>query len=145
MKKLMVVIVGLLGLGFVLKRAQGLDGSQRIVCGTNSQNEIWCTSYAGMEHGRWERLHGSLKQVLVRGGQLWGVAADGRIFYSPDFRNPSWVQLHGSAKEISEGHGLLCIVDNKDEVYCADKGITTPEPDWKKAPAGAQLKFVSIN
>jgi hypothetical protein len=89
-----------------------LLGSRRVVCGTNESNEIWCTNYEGMEHGKWERLPGSAKQVLVRDGQLWAVNPDGGIWYAADFRTPQWVRLDGTAKEISEGHGLLCVVNN---------------------------------
>jgi len=146
MKHFLLAIVALLAIGFAaLERVQALDGSRRVVCGTNERNEIWCTNYEGMEHGGWERLPGSLKQVLVRDGRLWGVNASGEIYYADDFRNSNWVRLDGSAKEISEGHGLLCIVNNKDEVWCADKGITTPHPEWRKAPDGASLHFVSVN
>jgi hypothetical protein len=145
MKNSLLAIIGLLGMALVIQRAQGLDFSQRIVCGTNEQNEIWCTNYVGMEHGRWERVPGSLKQVLVRDGHIWGVSPDGKIWYVPDLRSPKWMQLRGYGKEISEGHGLLCVVNEKDEVWCADRGINTPDPNWKKAPDGARLKFVSIN
>ena len=145
MKIYLVAIICLLAIGITLIWAQALDGSRRIVCGTNERDEIYCTNYDGMEHGRWQRLPGTLKQVLVRDGQLWGVKSNGEIWYAADFRNPNWIRLQGFGKEISEGHGLLCIVNDRDEVWCADKGINTPRPEWRKAPDGARLKFITVN
>ena len=40
MKKVLLGIIGLLVIGFALERAQALDGSRRVVCGTNESNEI---------------------------------------------------------------------------------------------------------
>jgi hypothetical protein len=121
------------------------QGSGRVVCGTNDSNEIWCTTYDGLEHGKWEHLPGSLKQVIVRDGQLWGVNAQGDIFYAADIRNPNWVHLQGRAIEITEGHGVLCAANERSDIWCADKGITTPTPQWRKAPDNARLKFITVN
>ena len=145
MKTGIAAVIGLMALGLILQRAQAIDGSQRIICGANDRNEIWCTTYQGMEHGKWERLPGSLKQVVVRGGHLWGINAAGEIYYAADFRNTNWVHLEGSAKEISEGNGVLCVSSKTDEIWCADQGITTPHPQWKRAPDDAKLKSISIN
>jgi hypothetical protein len=136
-------IFGLLTMGFAIERAQAAD--ERVVCGTNEANEIWCTTYNAMEQGKWERLPGAATQVLVRSGHIWAVNAKGHLYYAADYRNPHWIELRGDAKEISEGNGLLCVVNTKDTIYCADKGITTPNPDWKKAPDRAALKFISVN
>ena len=46
---------------------------------------------------------------------------------------------------MTEGHGVLCHVNDKDEIWCAEKGITTPQPEWHKAPDGARLKYISVN
>jgi hypothetical protein len=128
-------------------RAQGFGGNDRFVCGVNERDEIWCTSYQGLEHGRWEKIPGSLKQVVVRQGHLWGVNHNDDIYYADDFRaDPGrWVHLDGKAKEISEGHGVICIVNEQDQIYCADQGINTPRPQWHHAPDGANLKFISVN
>lgn len=128
-------------------RAQGFGGGDRFVCGVNERDEIWCTSYRGLETGHWERVPGSLKQVVVRQGHLWGVNHNGDIFYADDFRagDTHWVHLDGKAKEISEGGGVICIVNDQDQIYCADEGITSPHPRWHHAPAGANLKFISVN
>jgi hypothetical protein len=133
--------------GILIPAAQGADGAhERILCGTNDANEIWCASYNGLEHGHWERITGELKQVIVRDGHLWGVNSIGEIWYGEDIHHhENWVHLQGKAKEISEGHGVLCHVNDKDEIWCADKGITTEHPEWHKAPAGARLKFISVN
>jgi hypothetical protein len=118
--------------------------SDKIVCGTDEKDGIWCTSY-GKELGKWVRIPGFLKQVVVRDGQLWGVSSQGDIYYAADINNPQWVLLQGHAKELSEGHGVLCIVDDQDQVWCADKGITTRKPEWAKATGGVTLKFVTLN
>src|ERR1700733_730731 len=140
MKKGLVAGIAFMALVFALGRAHALDGSKRVVCGTNEANEILCTNYEGMDHGKWERLPGSMKQVIIRSGHLWGVNTKGEIYYAPYITSASWVRLSGFAKEISAGDGLLCIVNNNDEVWCADRGITGPTPEWKKAPDGAKLK-----
>ncbi len=134
-----------MGLGISGTTASAFEPGERILCGTNESNEIYCSSYRGMEHGHWERLPGSLKQVIIRDSQLWGVNGNGEIFYAADFRNPVWVHLQGRAKEISEGHGVLCHVNNYDQIWCADHGITSPQPEWHRAPDGARLKFISVN
>ena len=133
------IVVALLG------AATSQAWAGKIICGTNEANDIYCSSWQGMEHGRWEKLPGKLKQVVVRDDHLWGVGPNGEIFYADNFRSPQWVHLQGKAKEISEGHGVLCHVNDKDEIWCADKGITTPNPEWKKAPDGARLKFISVD
>jgi hypothetical protein len=129
--------------------AQSFGPNDRFVCGTNEHDEIWCTSYPrGVETGHWERIPGSLKQVVVGdGGHLWGVNRNGDIYYSDDFRSGAahWVHLDGTAKEVSEGHGLVCIVNDKDKIWCADEGINTAHPRWRVSPAGANLKFLSVN
>jgi hypothetical protein len=145
MKNVLNSLFVFLSLGILSSSVNAFQRSERIVCGTNEKNEIWCTSYNGMEHGKWERVPGSLKQVIVRDGQLWGVNAQDEIYYANDITNPQWVHLQGRGKEITEGHGVLCIVNDRDEIWCADKGITTPQPEWRKAPDGARLKFVSVN
>lgn len=128
-------------------RAQGFGPADRFVCGVNERDEIYCTSYRGMETGRWEKIPGSLKQVVIREGHLWGVNRNEDIFYADDFRagDTHWIHLDGKAKEISEGHGVICIVNDADQIYCADEGINTPRPHWHRAPAGANLKFISVN
>ena len=128
-------------------RAQGFGSNERFVCGVNERDEIWCTSYHGMETGHWEKVPGSLKQVVVHEGHLWGVNRNGDIYYSDDFRagDVHWVHMDGRAKEISEGHGVICIVNDTDQIYCADEGINTAHPRWRRAPDGAKLKFISIN
>jgi hypothetical protein len=127
--------------------AQGWGGNDRFLCGVNERDEIWCTSYQGMEHGRWERIPGSLKQVVIHSGHLWGVNRNGDIYYADDFRGDQthWVHQDGKAKEISEGHGVVCIVNDQDQIYCADQGINGPRPQWHRAPDGANLKFISVN
>jgi len=132
-------------IGIVWSSVRAFEGTDRIVCGTNEQNEIWCTSYQGLEHGQWVRLPGSLKQVIVRDGQLWGVNLQGEIYYASDVRNPQWIKIQGRAKEITEGHGVLCTVNDVDEIWCADKGINTPQPAWHMAPRRDRLKFISVN
>lgn len=126
--------------------AQASGPNERLICGTNDADEIWCTSYRGLETGRWEKIPGHLKQVVIREGHLWGVNRAGDIFYADDFRagDTHWVHLDGRAKEISEGHGVICIVNDQDQIYCADEGINTPHPHWHRAPVGA-FKFISIN
>lgn len=128
-------------------RAQGFGPEERFVCGVNEGDAIFCTSYHGLETGHWERIPGSLKQVVIREGHLWGVNRNGDIFYSDDFRAGAahWIHLDGKAKEISEGHGVLCIVSDTDQIACADEGINTPHPRWHHAPAGDSLKFISVN
>jgi hypothetical protein len=129
-------------------RAQAFGPNDRFVCGTNERDEIWCASYKGLETGHWEKIPGSLKQVVVGdGGHLWGVNRMGLIYYADDVRTGSdrWVHLEGQAKEISEGHGVVCIVNDKDQIWCADEGINTPHPRWHLAPAHANLKFISVN
>jgi Tectonin domain len=135
-----VLVAGLLGLS-----VHAFQGSGRIVCGTNDSNDIYCTTYEGLEHGKWEQLPGHLKQVIVRDQHLWGVNAQGDIYYAADIRNPQWIQLQGHATEVTEGHGVLCVVNERSAVYCADKGITTPTPQWRMAPDNSRLKFVSVN
>jgi hypothetical protein len=128
-------------------QAQGFGPQERFVCGVNERDEIWCTSYRGLETGHWERIPGSLKQVVIHDGHLWGVNRNDDIYYSDDFRggDAHWVHLDGKAKEISEGHGVICVVNEQDQIYCADEGINTPHPHWHHAPAGANLKFISVN
>ena len=144
-KNTVLGIVTLLSVGLGLELGKAWDSPHRIICGTNAGNEIYCTSWEGMEHGRWERLPGELKQIVVRDGQVWGVNIHGVIFYAADFRHPQWQSLPGPrAKEISEGHGVLCYVNDGDQIWCADKNITT-SPEWHKAPDGASLKFITVN
>jgi hypothetical protein len=128
-------------------RAQGWGANDRFLCGVNERNEIWCTSYQGMEHGRWERIPGSLKQVVVRQGHLWGVNSNDDIYYADDFRSDPgrWIHPEGKGKEIAEGHGVICIVNEQDQIWCADQGINTAHPQWHRAPDGANLKFISVN
>jgi hypothetical protein len=128
-------------------QAQGFGPDERFVCGVNERDEIFCTSYRGMENGRWEKIPGFLKQVVIREGHLWGVNRNGEMFYSDDFRagDTHWVRMEGRAKEISVGHGVLCAVNDKDQIYCADEGINTAHPRWHRAPDGANLKFISVN
>jgi Tectonin domain len=128
-------------------RAQGWGANDRFLCGVNERNEIWCTSYQGMEHGRWERIPGSLKQVVVRQGHLWGVNSNDDIYYADDFRSDPgrWIHQEGKGKEIAEGHGVICIVNEQDQIWCADQGINTAHPQWHRAPDGANLKFISVN
>jgi hypothetical protein len=145
MKNSLKSLLLLSGVGVLCSSVYAISGSDRIVCGTNDQNEIWCTTSWAMGQGRWERVRGVLKQVVVRDGQLWGVNPNGDIFYSADIKNPQWIHLQGKAKEITEGHGVLCHVNDKDEIWCADKGITTPQPEWHKAPDGARLKYIAVN
>jgi Tectonin domain len=145
MRNLSLFLVLILFVGLFGYSVRAFQASGRIVCGTNDSNEIWCTSFAGLEHGKWEHVPGSLKQVIVRDGQLWGVNARGEIYYAADLGNPQWVHLKGQAMEITEGHGVLCVTNERNDIWCADKGITTPNPDWRKAPDNARLKFVSVN
>jgi hypothetical protein len=145
MKQILKPLLYTLALCAAVPAAHAFEPGERILCGTNDNDEIYCASYRGMEHGRWERLPGSLKQVIVRDGQLWGVNRAGEMYYAADFRNPQWIRLQGRAKEISEGHGVLCHVNDRDEIWCADRGITTPQPEWHRAPDGARLRFVSVN
>jgi len=147
MKKLLGSMLLALGLGLVFQAAEAIDASSKIICGTNDANQIYCTNYAGLEHGVWERIPGELKQVVVRAGQLWGVNVLGDIYFAADIRHPAWVHLNGKAKEIAESGGLVCIVNNADEIWCADanEGAATGNPGWKRAPGGARLKFISIN
>jgi hypothetical protein len=140
MSMLAAFVVGLVSL-----EVRAVDPSSKIICGTNEENEIWCTNVHEMEQGKWERLPGELKQVIVRGGRLWGVNKNNEIYYAADIRNPHWVRLAGEAKEISEGGGVLCGVNLKDEVFCAEKGIDSPRPEWHIAPHHASLKFISVN
>ena len=146
-----IVLAALLAAVFVFPhtrvRAQGMGPNERLVCGVNEHDEIYCTSYRGLESGRWEKIPGLLKQVVIREGHLWGVNRNEDIFYSDDFRSGDghWIKLDGKGKEISEGHGVLCIVNDQDQIYCADEGINTPHPRWHHAPAGANLKFISVN
>jgi hypothetical protein len=127
-------------------RAQ-VGANDRFICGTNLKYEIWCASYKGMEGGHWERIPGELKQVVIHEGHLWGVNVHGDIYYSDDFRSGAarWIHLDGKAKEISEGHGIICIVTDKDQIYCADEGINTPHPRWHISPRGDALNFISVN
>jgi len=134
-----------LGLAMVSHSAEAIDGSNKIICGTNELNYIYCTTLAGLEHGLWERIPGELKQVIVRGGQLWGVNVHGDIYYAADIRHPVWVQMAGKAKEISESGGVLCIVNDSDLIYCATEGTTTANPNWRRAPPVGHLKFISVN
>jgi hypothetical protein len=146
-----LAIVALLAAVFMFPRtsvrAQGWGPNDHFFCGVNERDEIYCTSYMGMEHGRWERLPGNLRQVVIRDGHLWGVNRNGDIYYAEDFRadQTHWVHLDGKAKEISEGHGVICIVNDQDQIYCADQGINSPRPQWHRAPDGANLKFISVN
>jgi hypothetical protein len=146
-----LVLAALLAAVFIFPhthvRAQGFGPDERFVCGVNERDEIFCTSYRGMENGRWERIPGSLRQVVIREGHLWGVNRNGEMFYSDDFRagDTHWIRLEGRAKEISVGHGVLCHVNDKDQIYCADEGIYTSHPRWHRAPDGANLKSISVN
>lgn len=146
MKKIsgnLVLAVAALGLAPLAHAFDRDDGP--VICGTAADDSIWCTSVRGMEHGHWERIPGALKQVIVRERQLWGVNREGEIWYAADFRNPNWVRLEGRAKEISEGHGVLCVVNDRDEIYCATAGITGPHPEWHRSPNGSKLSFISVD
>jgi hypothetical protein len=134
-----VLIAALFGVS-----VHALQATDRVVCGTNDSNDIYCTTYNGLEHGKWEKLEGHLKQVVVRDGHVWGVNAAGEIYFAADISKPRWVRLEGEATEITEGHGVICVVNKRSDIYCADKNITTA-PVWRKAPDNASLKFVSVN
>src|ERR1700676_816448 len=94
LKSLFLILI----MGMLWSSVNAFERSEKIVCGTNEKNEIWCTSYNGIEYGKWERLPGSLKKVIVRDGQLWGVNAQGEIYYAADITSPQWVHLDGHAK-----------------------------------------------
>jgi Tectonin domain len=142
--KLLIPFLLVVGLTARSAPVDAFQPTDRIVCGTDGKDQIWCTTY-GKELGKWERIPGSLRQVIVREGQLWGVSSAGDIYYAADISNPKWVHLQGQAKQIAVGQGVLCIVNDRNELWCADKGITTPKPDWRKASDGATLQFVSVN
>jgi len=134
-----------LTMGLLWSSVHAFQSTDRIICGTDEGNGIWCTSYTGMEHGSWARLPGILKQVVVRDGHMWGINTQYEIYYAADINNPKWTRIHGKAKEITEGHGVLCTVNDTDQVWCADQGITTPDPQWHQAPNHARLGFISVN
>ena len=74
-----------------------------IVCGANSNDEIYCADNNNKQSPNWRQLPGSLKYVSVKDTKLIGVNRLDQIWYAEDYKNPSWKQIPGLLKQVELG------------------------------------------
>lgn len=112
-----------------------------VVCGTDANNNIWCADNNIYSSPNFYKLPGSLKQVSLNQGKLYGVNSSGNIYKSDNYSNPNWVQVPGSLKQVDLNNNVACGVNDNNNVYCIDESS-----DYKTLQQiPGNLKQVSVN
>lgn len=113
------------------------------LCGATGTGGIFCATEGLDDKPNWFSVQGDAMSLAVWGDNMWIVNNAGRVFYSKVSVSipASWVPLNYSLKQITTDGKQICGVTNDNDIFCADKGITSV-PNWRQLPG--KLKFVDL-
>lgn len=105
------------------------------ICGTNSNDEVYCaTENDGVATG-WARQPGLLTQITVHGDEMFGVNKHDSVYYKK-IDDSEWQKLDSKLRQVSYDGTTLCGVNADDTVYCATENMKTAgqRPKWEILP-----------
>jgi uncharacterized membrane protein YgcG len=107
------------------------SSSTPVIIGVNSQNIIYYATQNITTSPQWVNLPGSLSNISYSNGQVYGVDADGAIFYNPDYTKPTWTAVPGVLTQVSfDGvNNVVMGVNSAGQIFYANQNITT-NPNW---------------
>jgi hypothetical protein len=122
-----------------------LDGINNIVVGVNSENNIFYANTNIESTPNWTQMPGSLSNITIAKGKLYGVNSGNDIFYCDNYKIGNWIHLPGGKlKQIfaDENGTILVGVNSSNNIFYADTNINS-NPNWTLIPGS--LKNVSIS
>jgi len=75
-----------------------------------------------------------LATTTTIGRRIWGLDAQGNIWYAPDLAaiTPAWTQLQGKGVTISANNGSLCHTTADNKIWCTTNLTNARYPDWRQ-------------
>ncbi|RHY01527.1 hypothetical protein DYB36_000506 [Aphanomyces astaci] len=126
------------------------DGT--VLCGVNRGSQVYC-AWQNIQSStpNWTLLDGSLKQLVVANGLLFGLDATNKLWTGTSTKlasgTASWKAIANSAtySQISfDGLRLCGVVTSGSKIQCADAGLAT-SPNWFDLPgASSNMAHVSV-
>ena len=113
-----------------------LDGYNRVVCGVNSNQDIWCADQNITSNPNWFQVPGKLIWVSISNGKLYGVNSANNIFYASDYKNARWVQVPGGLKQVSLDYNSKSLLS----LGCEGQSTTVKCPSGQTI-AGGTVKY----
>ena len=120
-----------------LKQAQ-VD--QNVVCGVNSNDDIYCADKDIFNNPNWFNVPGKLKHVSVSNGKLYGANSNDDIWYNDNYKSANWKQIGGKLKQVDIDGNVVCGVNSSDDIYCKDN---LDAANWFNVPG--KLKHVAVS
>jgi len=113
-----------------------LDGYNRVVCGVNSNQDIWCADQNITSNPNWFQVPGNLIWVSISNGKLYGVNSSNNIYFASDYKNAKWVQVPGGLKQVSLDYSSNSLLASG----CEGQGATVQCPSGQTI-AGGSIKY----
>ena len=108
------------------------------VCGTNTKNDIFCAEINDAVSGKWNKIGNNAKMINVSNKKAYAINLDNSVSYSTDITDPynvkwepvpiTYIQFHS----ISLDGNKIVGINNKNDLYYADKNIFTRNPNFTK-------------
>ena len=121
--------------------------TKTLTCGIGDGEGVWCTPTNAPDGFKWNPLENTrLKQIsmdTVNGTvRACGVNNDDNIYCASDVSKNNWIQVGNPPDklyQVSLSGNRLCGVNHKNELKCADFGIS----NWSDTPGS--FKYISLD
>lgn len=121
-----------------------VDLNGNVVCGTNSNNDVYCANQNIDTNPNWFNVPGKkMKQVAIDNNNLIGIDTSNNLYFTNQYSNPQWGIVNGTFDQIDMNGGVLCGVNSSDNsIKCADQNIGA-NPNWTKIDGS--INYVSVS
>jgi hypothetical protein len=105
--------------------------TKTLLCGTNSNNQLYCSSTFNQATPSFYQLTGNFKWISLDGKRACAINTVNQVVCTDDVTvaSPSWTLISGQALVQIDVEGLnMCGVDASNKVYCA----TFKQNNWRQ-------------
>ena len=124
-----------------------LDAQTPVVVGVNDNDTIFYADKNIHNKPNWTQIGGALINISVSNKKLYGCNRNNDIYYAADYKNPQWIKIPGSLKQVSlDGYyNVVCGVNKNNDVYCANVNIYSKDIVWNKLSIPEKFIWVSVS
>lgn len=118
-----------------------VNNNGNIICGVNSQNNIYCKTDG--QNG-WGKLPGGLTHISVDGIKACGIGYQNIVYCADNVNSPNWVPIQGTGKQIDMDNGKMVIISlDNSQLYVADY----KKSNWKliTPPNNSSKQFINVS
>jgi len=121
------------------------DIKNNMIAGVNRNNEIYVANTNLTSNPNWKRIDGSLTNVCISNGKLYGVNKQGEIYFNDNYnKQNNWLKIDGSLKQVDYNGYLNRVVgiNSSNNVYYADTDVSKKSPKWQYL--NKKMKYVTF-